>query len=256
MIVLNDEQRTKRHNLWLGGSTAGVAGMVNVCAVIAFFAFASNVTGHVAVFAEELVKGHWHQVSVVTAWLLCFIGGAFTGNLLVLGLGSRWHAGGRAASVGLEMVLLVAVGYYGTVHYAETLTETEYLVGILLFTMGLHNGTVATVSKGVVKTTHLTGLSTDLGMELSQVAQGMLRGNDELAFKLKLHGNIFAWYVVGGVGGGMLFMGVGFQAFYAASTVLGLVLAHDMVVMYWAQRAGAGEPSGAGPSPSYSSRNS
>lgn len=232
MILLDDEKRTSQHTLWLSGSTASVAGMVNVCSVIAFFAFASNVTGHVAIFAEEIVKGHWHQVSVVFAWLVAFAGGAFTANLLVVAIGNRWHAVGRAAPVVLEMTLLAAVAHYGDAYYRETLAETEYLVGILLFAMGLHNGTVATISKGVVKTTHLTGLFTDLGMELAQVVQGRLSEDEALGYKLKLHLVILGWYVMGGLAGGVLFLYQAFQAFYVAAAILALLLAHDLVVLY------------------------
>ena len=39
----------------------------------------------------------------------------------------------------------------------------------LLFAMGLQNSLVTRISDAVVRTTHLTGLFTDLGIELSQL---------------------------------------------------------------------------------------
>ena len=39
----------------------------------------------------------------------------------------------------------------------------------LLFAMGLQNSLVTTISNATVRTTHLTGLFTDLGIELSQL---------------------------------------------------------------------------------------
>ena len=231
MILLEvPEKRDQNHDLWLGGTTAAVAGFVNVCSVIAFFAFASNVTGHVAIFAEELVKGHWHQFSVVFVWLLAFIGGAFFANLSVTWLGLRAPRTARAIPLVVEILLLVGIGYYGFNHYTETLTETEYLVGLLLFTMGLQNSMVATVSKGIVKTTHLTGLSTDLGMEISMILQPRYRKDERLRFKLKLHLLIFAMYVTGGVLGGLLFLSVGFRAFHLAAMLLGFILVHDLIM--------------------------
>src|SRR5690606_3773376 len=110
------DRRGERHDIWLGGFTAAVAGLVNVCSVVAFFAFASNVTGHVAIFAEEFVKSHWHQVSVVTLWFLLFVFGSFVANGIVTVFGTRAPRLARATPVGLEMALLVAVGYYGQ-HY-------------------------------------------------------------------------------------------------------------------------------------------
>jgi uncharacterized membrane protein YoaK (UPF0700 family) len=231
MILLEvPEKRESRHDLWLGGSTAAVAGFVNVCSVIAFFAFASNVTGHVAIFAEEFVKGHWHQFSVVMVWLLLFIAGSFFANIVVTSLGLRLPRTARGIPLIVEIVLLIGIGYYGHNHYADTLTETEYLVGLLLFTMGLQNSMVATVSKGIVKTTHLTGLSTDLGMEISMILQPRYRRDERLRFKLKLHLLIFAMYVGGGVIGGALFLNVGFRAFHFAAMVLAFILIHDLVM--------------------------
>lgn len=230
MIVLAvPERRQRAHDYWLGGSTALVAGMVNVCAVIAFFAFASNVTGHFAIFAEELAKGHTHQVFAVLGWLLSFFIGAFVANALAMHVADHEPRLGRGIAVVLEICILLGVGYYGHHHYAETLTETEYLVGILLFAMGLQNGLVATVSQGVVKTTHLTGLLTDLGMEFSLLCHRRSRDNPLLLFKLRLHLLILSGYVVGGVAGGLLFLEIGYPTFYAGSFVLAAILSLDLL---------------------------
>jgi uncharacterized membrane protein YoaK (UPF0700 family) len=236
MLFTPSNQRKARHDLWLGASTAVAAGLVNVCSVVAFFAFSSNVTGHVAIFAEEVVKGHWHQVTVVLLWMFMFLAGAFVAHLMATVRGARNSALGHAVPMVLEVLILVGVGYYGHHHYAETLKETEYLVAALVFAMGLQNGLVATVSNGIVKTTHLTGLFTDLGMELSMVLQPQFRSNETLHFKLKLHLLILLGYVCGGFAGGFLFVRFGFQAIYMASFLLGLILVHDCIVMWLAQR--------------------
>lgn len=241
-------RRTHRHDYLLGGTTAAVAGFVNVCSVIAFFAFSSNVTGHVAIFAEEVVKGHWHQLSVVLLWVLSFLFGAFAANLSITRLGGTRPVVGRLAPLFLELVLIATVAYYGQHHYAETLRETEVLVGLLVFCMGLQNGAVASVSGGVVKTTHVTGLFTDLGIELSLVLQRRRQVDPQLLFKFRLHLIILAGYVLGGVGGGALFLQFGFSALYVASAGLLAVLAHDLVVsrvsspVFQERPAGSSEP--------------
>ncbi len=250
ILLAPPELRDKRHDFLLGGFTASVAGLVNVCSVIAFFAFASNVTGHFAVLSEELVKGHWHQIGAVGGWLAAFIAGAFMANLLVTTIGLRAPRFGRGLVLGLEIVLLVGVGYYGQFHYRETLSETEYLVGVLLFAMGLQNSLVATVSKGVVKTTHLTGLLTDLGMELSMITQRRFARDTELKFKLWLHVAILVTYVFGGIFGGFLFLQFGFVTFYIGGTLLGTIVVLDLLPlklpvlapsrMFWTQDAAHG----------------
>jgi uncharacterized membrane protein YoaK (UPF0700 family) len=230
-VLTSADRRDRRHDYWLGGSTALVAGLVNVCSVIGFFAFAANVTGHVAVLSEELVKGHWHQLGVVGAWIAAFLAGAFAANGLATHVAPENPLIGRSLALSLEIALLFAVGYYGDRYYAETLTETEYLVGVLLFAMGLQNGLVATISKGVVKTTHLTGLLTDLGVEISMSLQRRFQNDEGLRFKLRLHLLVFVAYLVGGAAGGALFVQFGFPTFYAGSAILGTLLALDLLAL-------------------------
>ncbi len=221
--------RESWHNHILGASTAAVAGMVNVCSVMAFFAFATNVTGHVAVFAEELVKGHQHQVTIVGIWLLSFLLGAGLANFLAFqGKDRETTVLWSTIPLGVELLLLAGVGYYGTTTYGETLRETEVLVSVLLFAMGIQNGLVATVSGGVVKTTHLTGLLTDLGMELALFLRAGERSRASLRFKLHLHLLVLFFYILGGLSGGLSFQRVQFNAFYLASLILALVVAHDL----------------------------
>ncbi len=234
--------RTQSGDLWLGGTTAMVAGIVNVCSVIAFFAFSSNVTGHVAVFVEELVKGHWYQLGIVLIWLLCFLGGAATANFSVHSADKERERMGAILPLVLELALLLVVAFYGSHHYAETLSETEVLVALLLFAMGTQNGLVATVSKGLVKTTHLTGLMTDLGMELSMMSNPRLRRDPQLRFKLKLHLLILGGYLLGGILGGLVFLQVRFMSFYLACALLAGILLWEVVLVRQANgalRAGA-----------------
>lgn len=224
MTLFSTGRREHHQDLLLGGTTAVVAGLVNVCSVMAFFAFASNVTGHVAVFAEELVKGHTHQIVIVSWWLVVFLLGAAVASYCVYLDGDSDRAT-RYLPLALETLVLAGVGYFGAAHYRETLRETELLVGILLFAMGMQNGLVSSISGGVVKTTHLTGLMTDLGTEIAALMVG--RRDGALRFKLKLHLLILVAYLVGGIGGGLLFSLIGFATFYVGGGILFVVLLRE-----------------------------
>lgn len=212
----------------LAGTTAVAAGMVNVASVIAFFAFSSNVTGHVAIFAEEIVKGHWHQVIIVFVWLFMFFFGAFLGNFLIKQLEHKGPYFAHSVPVILEIVILVGMAMYGFFFYQETLLETEIMVAFLLLSMGLQNSLVATISGGVVKTTHLTGLFTDLGMEISQWYHPKVKNTPALAKKLELHLTILIAYMTGGLVGGMLFLYFGFLTFLFAGMSMAVVLWYDI----------------------------
>jgi len=231
-MLRNDlNKRLTKDNLLLAGSTAIAAGMVNVASVIAFFAFTSNVTGHVAVFAEEIVKGHWHQVFIVLIWLLLFLAGAFIANYIINSVAVRGTYIAHSVPVMIEIVILIGIAFYGHNYYTETLRETEYLVGALLFCMGLQNSLVSTITGGVVKTTHVTGLFTDLGTELSQWFHPKTEKTKVLKDRLTLRFTILSFYLMGGIGGGWIFLHYDFIVFYVVAVVMLFVAYYDLTMV-------------------------
>ena len=54
MLRIFSNSRTFTDNLKLGVFTAIIAGMVNVASVVLFYSFTSNLTGHFAIFAQEI----------------------------------------------------------------------------------------------------------------------------------------------------------------------------------------------------------
>jgi Protein of unknown function (DUF1275). len=64
--------RSNADNIKLGALTAFAAGMINVASWMLLFSFTSNVTGSYAILAEEISKGSWFQVLVVSLWLSLF----------------------------------------------------------------------------------------------------------------------------------------------------------------------------------------
>ncbi len=228
MLSGSDKQRNFKKNLQLAFTTAVAAGMVNVASVIAFFAFTSNITGHMAILAEEIVKTHWHQVFVVFSWLFLFFFGAFLSNFLIVSLSKKGSYVAHSAPVIVEIFLLMGVAFYGHRYYGETLSETEWLISVLICAMGMQNGLVATISNGVVKTTHLTGLFTDLGIEFALWLNPLHKHGAILHEKLILHLTIAFAYFLGGIVGGLLFLEIGFLTFYLVSLVLLVVLYYDL----------------------------
>lgn len=226
MLLQDIQNRNLRNNINLAAITAAAAGMVNVSGVMVFFAYTSNVTGHVAVLAEELVKGHWYQAGVIFIWLLMFFGGSFSAQFLISAFEKKGPYISHALPVLVEIFSLLGIGLYGHLFYHESLKETEILIAALIFCMGLQNGMVATISGNQVKTTHLTGLMTDLGREVSQVLFQKYRG-PALSGKLKLHMTILVAYFSGGILGGYFFLQYDFQVFYFVVALLAFVLYYD-----------------------------
>lgn len=220
--------RSVSDNLQLGGLTAFSAGMVNVTSLIIFFAFTSNVTGHYAILAEEIAKGNWYQAMVVFGWIFMFFYGNFISNFSVITI-KKNNMLAHGLPLVLEMICLIGVGYYGHYYYQESLLETEIMIGIMLLAMGLQNGLTASISNFSVKTTHLTGLTTDLGVLTSMFTQKCFRDNKELTDKFKLLVLIASTYLAGGVIAGIIYFHIGFRVFFIVSLFLLVILFYD----YW-----------------------
>ncbi|MCW8314020.1 YoaK family protein [Sphingobacterium thalpophilum] len=233
MLRKYSNHRTIQDNIKLGALTAFSAGMVNVASVIVFFSFTSNVTGYYAVFAQEMAKGNWYQGAVVLFWILLFLIGSMLSNLIII------HGKGKFSSylthsipLILEILSILFVGIYLDFFYEDSLKETEILVGSLLFAMGLQNGLTASISNSVVKTTHLTGLTTDLAVLISMFTKESNRSNKALVDKFHLLLSIVSAYLLGGLISGISFAYLSNKTFYVVCVVLLIIGLYDYYKLY------------------------
>ena len=165
MLRHTGERRSFAHNLRLAVLLCLNAGFINAAGFIAFAVLTTNVTGHAALLAVNLATGGYRAARMVALWLLLFLGGAFTSSLYIGKVGRDKPFAYTIPIVGI--ILLVMIDAVFGHDYQHTLPETEYFAGSLLFAMGVQNALVSMVSGSVVRTTHLTGMFTDMGNDLS-----------------------------------------------------------------------------------------
>jgi len=227
MLRKFNNSRTVKDNIQLGALTAFSAGMVNVTSVIIFFAFTSNVTGHYAILAEEIAKGNWYESLIVFTWIFMFFVGNFTSNLIIINFNKTNPYAAHSAPLIIEIICLFAVGTYGFFHYQETLQETEIMIGVMLFAMGIQNGLTASISNFSVKTTHLTGLTTDLGILAAMFTKEKYRKNKVLIAKKQILLSIVSAYLAGGIVAGLVYLKIGFLVFYAVCLVIIFIILYE-----------------------------
>jgi uncharacterized membrane protein YoaK (UPF0700 family) len=232
MLRKYSNSRTFGDNIKLGTLTAFIAGMVNVSSLVLFFSFTSNVTGHYAILAEEISKGKWFQVAVVFCWIFLFFAGSFLSNTIIMNGQKRNTFLFHSIPIILEMICFIVVGVYGHFVYSETLFETEFLVAILLFAMGLQNGLTASISNFVIKTTHLTGLTTDLAIHLSMLTKKKYRENREIREKFTLLLSIAMSYLGGGILAGSIILKFEFLVFFFVAALMSVILVYDLSQLY------------------------
>ena len=157
--------RTLKHNLRIASLLSFIAGIVNVAGFLAVQRLTTNVTGHFALFVDEVFRLDFWKGFIAFLYIFFFFLGSFISHLLVeLNIKNNNYA--YIIPTIIESVILFTLALFGKLLIA---TNPNLLAFALLFVMGLQNSLVTTISNATVRTTHLTGLFTDLGIELSQL---------------------------------------------------------------------------------------
>ncbi|WP_428329491.1 YoaK family protein [Mucilaginibacter sp.] len=220
-------KRTYRHNVRLASLLGMTAGFVNAAGFLGFAVLTTNVTGHAALFAERIAMEDWKTARVVALWMFLFLAGAFVSGLIVSRIG-RNQRFSYVIPILIEIVILLAVSFFGY-RYDHSLVAKEVFAGSLLFAMGLQNSLVSLVSGSVVRTTHLTGTFTDLGIELAQVLQKNREDKAALKSRIRLRSAIIFFFMAGAVGGAYLYRRLAFHAFLIPVLLLLLTLIYDVL---------------------------
>ncbi|MEO3408231.1 YoaK family protein [Mucilaginibacter sp. CAU 1740] len=228
MLKAIKDQRTLKENLMLASSTAFVAGVTNVAGMLAFLVFTSNVTGHVANLAKHIVEQNYHQMIIFVVWLLMFFAGAFVSSFIIRSFSdkSRWRA--NSTPMVIEAIILLAVAIYGHNFYKETDTEREIVICAVLFSMGLQNSLVSNISGGLIKSSHLTGLFTDLGSEVAERFHPTTKDVKPVENKILIRCTVLGFYLFGGLVGGYFFDLYEFTVFYFIPVILLTIMYYDV----------------------------
>lgn len=199
------------------------AGAVNAIAFIASASFVTHLTGNVSrigLGAAELT------LALEGALVLgCFVLGAITAALLLQGRSSRGRRPLYAAPLLTVSALLTGVaiaglyGAFGPLGEAMEGRLAAVFVATLAFAMGLQNAAV-TATTGFVRTAHLTGPATDLGIHVVTAfyARGDQRRDAARHAALRL-GKIIT-YTLGAAIGAVLVELFGYAAFFGPAAVV------------------------------------
>lgn len=197
--------------VWMGAAAlAGVAGMVNVVGYLGFEHQAiTHLTGTTTLLGAALAAGRGTAAWQLAALAAAFVAGAaFSGLLLqdaTLRLGRRY-----GVALSIEALLLAA---------AVPLFQHGAFAGPLLAAgaIGLQNAMATTYSGAVVRTSHLSGMFTDLGIMLGHALRGLPVAKRRLWLCLLIIG----MFLAGGVTGAWLFASVGYRALYLPAALTG-----------------------------------
>ena len=212
------------------------AGMVNIVGLLGLGVLTTNVTGHFAFFSEAMQKHDLNYAFNFLYFIISFLFGAFISNCLTEYWTLKDSRNAHHAAVFLELSLLLAMGVWGDRMISRGLHK-ELLACLLLFSMGSQNALVTKISQATVRTTHLTGLFTDLGIELSQlIFYKEKKQTVQLKKSIGLRTGIILFFFLGCVAGGYLYSIFKLKTLLVAAVVLVIALIYDTARFIYLKR--------------------
>ena len=164
--MLSARAYSLRMQVMLAISLSWVGGFTNVLTFLCCDkAFTSHMTGNSTNFGRALAEGSWGELGFYGAILASFFFGAAFSAALTEGGRQLGHRSNYVLPLGVEALLLI-----GMMAIHQFLRGNAFAIdfGMPLvgaFAMGIQNATITKISGSVVRTTHVTGVMTDLGLE-------------------------------------------------------------------------------------------
>ncbi|GAB3046425.1 DUF1275 family protein [Stenotrophomonas tumulicola] len=218
--------------VWIGGvSLSAVAGLVNgVCYLGVSHQVVSHLTGPTSMLGVSIARGDWAGVGFLWGVLIAFCAGAVLSGLIVqdsaLRLGRRYG-----------LVLLIESGLIiASIPFFQQ--SSEWGVWLAAMACGLQNAMATTYSGAILRTTHLTGMFTDLGIGLGHLLRGL-----SLPFRrLTLSGLVISGFLLGSISGAWLFQSLRYEALYVPAAITGVSGAVYVAYLQWLRRDGRAGP--------------
>lgn len=225
-------------NLSIWFTMAFQAGLLNIGGFFVARKIVSHVTGFATFFGHDVSQGEGLQalgMLVVPCFFLlgAMVSGYFVDVRLRLGKSPKYYITfGLMLFLNLVVLIVGILGGWGEFGQYPLTFEAYILLIILCFLCGIQNGTISTVSKSVVRTTHLTGVTTDLGLGIVRmINHSRLKekaNNEGQANFMRL--GIIVSFIFGSVIGGILFQRFEFYGFILPLLISGCLF---LLMMYF-----------------------
>lgn len=155
----------------LAVTLAWIAGYTNILTILVCGHVTSHVSGTTSDLGRAVIEARWEAAGFLLFLLFTFfVGAGVSGLAAEVGKRRGWESI-YVLPIAIEAALLAVFAIALEFFSPEDLKRREIvltLLGIASMAMGLQNATITRISSGVVRTTHVTGVLTDLGLETVQ----------------------------------------------------------------------------------------
>jgi uncharacterized membrane protein YoaK (UPF0700 family) len=209
-----------------------LAGNVNSGGYLACHRFVSHVTGFATLAGVDFASSHWGDAIGMLTVPMYFLFGVTVSAYFV---DRRIHEGKRPRYwlvMGIEMICLALAafgglsGWFGFFGDSHEIERNYSLLALLCAASGLQNAALTSASGATIRTTHLTGITTDLGIGLIRAAS--LEDNDPRR-QMETHANLLRFgtilsFMVGSGVGAVLFLQSGYAGFFLPAGLAGYAM--------------------------------
>lgn len=209
--------REARQNTIVAGSLAAIGGFVNAGGFVLIGSFTSHVTGSVGRLGNDLARGQTSAAVLALLLIGFFFIGAFVSSIILEstpGPIARGYGYALLSEGALLGAFVVVAGMSQTKH--KHLLDAQ--AALLCMAMGMQNSMITRLSGAVIRTTHLTGVVTDLGIEVARwyrwhrrkltmlpvLLPGRTPAERPPMGRISLLMTIFFTFVAGGIAGAVL----------------------------------------------------
>ncbi|MFM7052602.1 MAG: YoaK family protein [Planctomycetota bacterium] len=219
-------------------SLAAIAGWVNIVAVFTCGTVASHMTGHAGFVGRDLAMGDMRAAALLVGLLAAFVAGAFVSGLAVETARRRGWRSIYVAPAAIELALLAVFAVGVDLHdpaMLETGAGLWWRALVAAAAMGVQNAMVTLISSGIVRTTHLTGILTDLGHESAQRLLERTAGEPPSSAprvaarrRLRLLASIAVAFIAGSAAGTLVFLRHPHLSMVPPVLLLGWIILQDL----------------------------
>ncbi len=197
------------------------AGAINVGGFLACHRFVTHTTGFATHFGVEAAKGDYVAAFGMLSVPLFFLFGSmisafFVDRRLGMGFKPRYTLVMFLIFFNMFFVLIAAeFGLFGEFGKTLNIYQDYTLLSLLCLSSGIQNAAISSASGAVIRTTHLTGITTDLGIGLVRVLSYKPKSqectNEKLFNKMRI--GCIICFLFGSTLAGLIFMNISYWGF-------------------------------------------
>jgi uncharacterized membrane protein YoaK (UPF0700 family) len=211
------------------------AGAINAGGFLSCHRFVSHTTGFATHFGAEFAQGKVYQaIGIASVPIFFLLGTMLSAYFVDKRIAQQKKPQYSVLVWTMTLLMLVVVvagnrGWFGTFGDSMNIEPDYPLLAILTLACGIQNAMITSASGSAIRTTHLTGITTDLGIGLMRILSG--KKDDKLLLMERkatfMRFGIILFFIVGSTFASFAFLAFGYFGFLLPAATSGVLILYD-----------------------------